>query len=297
VRKDIRKKFDVFFILPCALSSVAISLIFKLLSKYNIKLFPVILYNYLTAFAIGIFTGKNQESIIQSFDKQWIYIVPIVGLLLIFMFYIIGTSTQKVGIGITTVASKMSAVIPILFSILYYHESIGMLKIAGIILALVSIFFAVYTKNDTPDEQKKMLLPITLFLGAGLLDAVIKLAQTDFVQSQDTALFTGLSFGAAGIIGVVVSFFTKLKIKELISVQTIISGVIIGLANFGSMYFLISALNYGKLDSSVVYGINNVSIVVLSFILALFIFKEKFSVLNKTGLVLAFLSVILLIFA
>jgi len=52
------------------------------------------------------------------------------------------------------------------------------------------------------------------------------------------------------------------------------------------------ALESNVFDSSIVFGINNMGIVVLSVIIALIFFSEKLSNLNKAGIVLSILTIV-----
>ena len=56
---------------------------------------------------------------------------------------------------------------------------------------------------------------------------------------------------------------------------------------------LIKALQNKDFESSTLFTINNVGIVILSALLGFFIFKESFSVQNKIGIVLAILGIAL----
>jgi len=69
----------------------------------------------------------------------------------------------------------------------------------------------------------------------------------------------------------------------------------LGLVNFGSLYFIINALNTSKLNSSLVFALINISIVCLSAIIGILYFKEKLNKLNITGIILAILSLFLLV--
>lgn len=76
---------------------------------------------------------------------------------------------------------------------------------------------------------------------------------------------------------------------------TFLLGIILGAANFGSLYFLIAALNHAKLDSFLVFAVNNMSIVALSALLGTLLFKEKLYKINFAGIALAIASLYLLL--
>ncbi|NLI87628.1 MAG: hypothetical protein GX439_05200, partial [Bacteroidales bacterium] len=77
-------------------------------------------------------------------------------------------------------------------------------------------------------------------------------------------------------------------------------GVVLGLANFGSMYFMIAALNHinpatGKpAQGSVVFGINNIGVVVLGVLLGYTFFKERPTRLNWSGIALSVVAIFIL---
>jgi len=120
------------YLLLSILSSTAIAVIFKIQDRVKIKLFPVIVLNYITATVLGYSLTTIDISSLQIIQSDWIISGVLIGFFLIAGFYLIGYSTQKVGIAITTVSSKMSVVIPILFSMFYFNESKDAVKFIGI---------------------------------------------------------------------------------------------------------------------------------------------------------------------
>jgi uncharacterized membrane protein len=72
--------------------------------------------------------------------------------------------------------------------------------------------------------------------------------------------------------------------------KTLLSGVLMGLANFGSLYFLINALNELSLNNSIVFALNNTGVVLMSVIIALSLFRERISIVNKVGIALSIVT-------
>jgi uncharacterized membrane protein len=75
-------------------------------------------------------------------------------------------------------------------------------------------------------------------------------------------------------------------------------GFLLGSVNFGSIYFLVRALHYTsrtgwQMDSSVIFGANNISIVALSVLLGLLVFREKLRPVNWVGICLSALALLL----
>ena len=98
------------------LSATGIFLIFKILGQKNLPAFPAIIINYLTASTLGFLINADRIRLSAILDAPWVPISVIIGILFIVFFFVIARSSNEAGISITTVASKMSVVFPIAFS-------------------------------------------------------------------------------------------------------------------------------------------------------------------------------------
>ncbi len=281
------------YLILCIISSSGIMVIFKLAGRKKLDTFRIIVINYITAalmgFAIGGLPAKS------DIDAGWIHLAVIIGILFIVMFFVIALSTQKAGIAVTSVASKMSVVIPITFSIIYFKESVSILKIAGIVMALISVFLTTYDREKASKHGiQVVMLPVILFLGAGLIDSLIKYTQEVKLPGQNTIVFSSVLFSISAITGLIFSIFRREKIERKRLSFTAVTGVILGIVNFGSLYGIIMALQSNVFDSYVIFGINHMGIVVLSILIALVFFREKLSNLNKAGVILSVITIIFL---
>jgi len=210
------------------------------------------------------------------------------------MFFMIGYSIRISGVAVTTIAGKMSMVIPILFSILYFSEKTPAIKVGGLVLATVSVFLTVYRPISKKKNLWPVLLPLMIFLGSGLTDSIVKYAQTYFVPNSMSLLFSAMVFLTALIIGLIYILLRHKTITQSITIAELIGGTILGIANFGSLYYFIMALNNSKFDSSVVFGLNNICIVLFSILVGYLIFKEKLSKLNFAGVIMALAAILIL---
>ncbi|MBI9067770.1 MAG: hypothetical protein JEZ09_10795 [Salinivirgaceae bacterium] len=275
-------------------SSTIILLIFKIIEKQKVPIFPPIVINYITAASLGFVLNRSNPIVIFSEVPVWIYFSIIIGILLIVNFFFIGNATQKSGIAITTVSAKMSFVLPVLYSLLFdVNDVFTLAKAILLLLAMVSVFLVVLPNKYSLKGKMTIVYPILIFFGLGLLDSLIKYCQYNYISNpESSSIFSGVNFSIAGIIGLVVLLFSKKSRKTILNIKVLILGVALGAANFGSMYFIINALNALKYDNSMVFGINNIGVVVLSVLMAVLVFKEKYSKINWIGLII---SVIVLI--
>ena len=288
------------FIIFSILSSAGIYVVFKFLDRFKINTFNVIIVNYITATVFGVLLTNTQADILTIYKFEWFPYSIIIGILFIIMFVIIAKSSQVVGIAITTVSNKMSVIIPIAVSIII--DPLDILtnsKAIGIVLAILAVFLSVYRKRKVEFDPRNIYLPIILFLGMGLVDSFVKYAQHNYVADDVLPIFTVLLFAMAAISGLITKLFRRTSFKELINKKTLLWGVTLGICNYGSLYFLIKALNYKNnsgltMDGSIVFGINNLGVIALSVIIGLIVFKEKFLKINWVGIIISFIAIYIL---
>lgn len=279
------------FLLLSIISSTLITLVFKLVARRKIDVFSCIVINYPIAGLLGFVFSNFSGGFFLT--PKFVSAAVIVGILFIITFNLVGLCTAKAGMSVTTIASKMSLAIPISISFIFdSNDPITPNKIIGIGLAIVAVVLTTFKKSTTKGKGiLTILLPAILFVSMGLTDSMVKLAQLTAVPSHLSSIFSATVFGIAGIIGLTIAFLSG-KTTSIRKSETWLFGTALGIVNFGSLLFFLYALN-SDIDSSIVFGINNVAIVVLSATIGILFFKEKLSTLNLVG---AFASIISLIF-
>lgn len=276
--------------------STAIFIIFRAFEKFKVDTFSAIVVNYLVAGSVGILISDVSFSFNTMIHSPWSMNGFILGFFFISLFYIMATTAQKLGASVASIANKMALVVPVIFAIARYGDSFHFLKGLGILMALFGIYFA--TLKPKVEQKtfnwKLFFIPVLLFLGSGFIDTFIKYTQEFHLQESenDSKLFSSLIFATAFTIGIIISILRKGK--GFNQIQTWLGGIILGLINYGSIYFLILTFNHSSLESSVVFPINNMGVVIFTTILSFLFFKEKFSLKNKLGVFLSVLSILLI---
>jgi drug/metabolite transporter (DMT)-like permease len=292
------------FLLLSILSSTSIFIVFKLIGRYKVNTFSAIIVNYIIACSAGFFLSHSNPFTNEIFKSDWLPLSIFLGFLFITMFRLIGQSVHKVGVSTTSVATKMSVIIPILFTVaIETNDTLTFLKICGIALALIAVFLASYKPDKGHIQISTTLLPLMIFVGIGVLDSLVKYAQFRYVSNDLNPLFSGITFGIAGLTGILLLPFNQNAAKEFKRVKTWIFGIILGLSNFGSMYFFIRALNHintstgRQTQGSVIFGINNIGIVALGVFFGYLLFKERPTKLNWSGIALSLIAIVILTFS
>ncbi len=291
------------FLLLSIFSSTGIFLIFRLIEKRGIGTFPVIVINYIVPSALGFSLSRGILLDGAAFPLPFYFLATLIGVLFIVMFFVVGRSSQKAGMGITTIAGKMSVIFPIAFSILYDPEDVlSALKMVGILVTLPGVLLTVWKKKQDLPDPAYIYLPLILFIGMGVVDSLVKLAQYSYISEHNLSLFTAILFSISALVGLGISLFSKDRLLSLFRPGVLFWGICLGTVNFGSIYFLVRTLDHedpvtGKLDSSIVFGINNIGIVSLSLLLGFLLFSEKLSRQNIAGISICVLAIILLAFS
>ena len=154
------------------------------------------------------------------------------------------------------------------------------------------------------EENKEILsivilvfLPIILFFGMGLENSILIYAKEKFINESVSALFAATLFSVALLSGIILMLFKPSVFKGFAKPKTLVLGAILGLFNYGSIYFMLMTLNSGVFSNAVSYGIVNVGIVALTVLTGTVFFKEKLSKLNIVGVSLALITFVILTFA
>lgn len=290
----LRAKNLMIYLLLSILSSSVIFVTFKITERFQTNLMKLITVNYLVAALLGFSFNRHPISFLNILTSGWLPFALLIGFSFIIMFFLIGYSTRLSGIAVTTIAGKLSMVIPILFSLIYFSEKTTFLKITGLILATIAVFLTSYRPMNKSKNRLLFLLPMVIFLGSGITDSVVKYAQAYFVPNSLSLLFPAIVFLSALIIGLLYIMLKPGSNAKSITIAELIGGTVLGIANFGSLYFFILALNNSKLDSSIVFGINSLCIVLFSILTGTLLFSEKLSKVNFTGICMAVVAILIL---
>ncbi len=271
-----------------------IYVILRLFTNYKIDTFQAIVVNYFTSALLGVLlTGASQVQGEFAEAKGILPYALVLGILFISVFTCIGKSSQIFGVSTTSIADKLSLIFPVLFAFFVYSEPVTALKIMGIILSMVSIVFAVLGKKPNTNiiSQSVLFYPFIVFVGGGIISILINEVQLRFSTINYSTFLIGL-FGVAFSIGFVILLSQIIQKKSQFTAKNIIAGIGLGIPNFFSIYFLMLALNSGQ-ESSIVFPIVNIGIVVFATIAGLLLFKEQLKPINYFGVLLAIIAIAL----
>lgn len=282
------------YILLTIVFNSLIYVIFKLFELNNIKNLQAIVVNYLMCSLMGFFfTGASQFAQALPHFTSVIPYAVVLGLLFVTVFSCIGESTKRYGVSATSIADKLSFILPVIFAFFVYQEPVTALKIIGILLSMVAIVFAVIDSDADKDNTvpSSWYYPFVVFLGGGVISILLKEIQVRFPE-VNYSIFLVFLFGVAFLVGAILILVQWLRKRFQWHGKSILAGIGLGIPNYFSIYFLLQALDTIP-SSSIVFPVVNIGIVALSALFGLWFFKEHLKPINIIGLVLAILSIAL----
>lgn len=286
----------VFLILALS-CSVLLGFIFKLFARFQIDGFQAIVFNYATCFICGwVHLGQFPVQA-THFDAPWMPYAGILGFVFVSGFNLAALTVRHFGVTIGQIMQKMSILLSVPFAVLVYYESAGFWKIIGFVFALCAIVLVNWPKKKTPEMPNEasatpnlLWIPLGTWLLAGLLEILLVRVQKEHLTDMSNPTFIITIFGTAGLVGGMLAVLGWVTGRLRFAHRHVLAGIILGIPNYGSMFFMLRALDSG-LEGSFVFPVANVGIIVATTIGAVTLFAEKLSRLNWLGIALAILAI------
>ena len=173
--------------------------------KYNVDNLQALIVNYITAGICSYLFLDQDFSLGIVLNSVWLYHAIIIGTLFIIVFNFYAYGIQKVGISISTVANKMSLIIPVCAALFLYPEteSFTYLKGTAFFLALLGIYLSSTNGGKLSFDKKYLWLILLVFVGQGLSDSIFN----DFAQkfpNEGGYLFFMVLFFMATVSGILI---------------------------------------------------------------------------------------------
>jgi drug/metabolite transporter (DMT)-like permease len=282
---------SLFFLIASIILTAWLTISFKIIERLGINNLQAIVYNYIVCVITGSFVNGSFPVNSSLVRESWLPWALVMGCGFISMFNLAAYTVQKIGVAAATVAYKLSMVIPFVFSIYLYNEEATVLKIAGVALALLAVWFT--TRPAVNDKKEKKVswfvwaMPLLLFVGSGLLDTMIKYVEQAFINPGNQNAYLITAFCVAASVGLVILLFLFITERQRFSGKAVLAGICIGVPNYFSIWCLLGALKGYTGNSSAIIPINNMGIVLFTAMVAWLIFKEKLSATNWLGIALS----------
>lgn len=269
--------------------SVTVAVLLKLARRYRINVLQAVQWNYLFAIVLSAVFFKPDLSDLKAAPN---ILSLSLGILLPVLFLILAASVRRIGIVKTDIAQRLSLFIPVMASLYLFRENFNALKIAGLLVGFVAIFFTLSRKSQVKSESKNYIYPLLVFMGFGIIDVLFKqLALNKAIPYTTSLLFVFCVSFFVAICSVAYTVWVK---KQRLQFINFICGGILGVFNFGNILFYMKAHQVMAHNPSTVFAAMNMGVIILGSIIGILLFKEKVSRLNYLGIALALAAIVLI---
>ena len=209
------------------------------------------------------------------------------------VFLILIASIQHNGIVTTDAAQRLALFIPILAAWLLFDESFNSLKIAAFFVALPALLLIL--AKPSPKDKSNWMYASLVLLGFGVIDILFK--KIAMYTSLPFTTSLALVFSIALLFMILYVGYSMVFKGEQLHPKSIAFGALVGVFNFGNIFFYLKAHQEFSENPSTVFAGMNLGVIVLGSLVGTLVFNEKLSKINYLGLVLALVAIVLIVFS
>ena len=135
-----------------------------------------------------------------------------------------------------------------------------------------------------------------IFIGQGFADSTLKWAQENTLNDANNGAFFASTFIIAALLGSCFLTYEAIKGQHIFKLKNILWGIILGIPNYFTLYFFVKALSSEIFESSQIFPIVNMGVIILTAVSGIILFKEQLSRSNWFGILLAIIAISLITF-
>ena len=281
------------YLLLAIVCGATYSVFFKLFACRGVDSLQAIAFNYLTAFALGTaFACVSGDFVVPTGVASWGTAV-LLGSTFVGAFVLMARSTALTGVTLTTVASRVSLVIPVVCSFLLFPEGDAPRWVAvAVILAAMVMMFVPSGKKRTQQRLQRaslLLYPLGVWVLFGVNNFGLKWAQSVLIAPQESAMFSAIIFLFAVVFAAVALMVRRNK--RGFEWSALWGGVTLGVSNFFVTWGMLRCL--AEVPASIFFPTYHTTIVALVAVVGTVAFKERLSKVQWLGVAVAVLGIVM----
>lgn len=285
--------------------STGVFVAMRLFERLKLDNHQALMWNYVFASSTGFLVCKSFDTLPQLVAEPWFGLSILTGFWFIFTYLLMTASTQRSGVTVTSLSSKLSVVLPTLAGIVLFGEKINFVASMGIVLALVALVLVVNkgAKNSVNARDNVgiaykngwiiTLLPVFIFFGTGTGDILMKVTEQQHTGG-DMGFMIAFIYFVALVFGIIIVVWDIARGKSKWQWKSALGGIMLGVINYFSTYCVYNSMRY--FDNVMLFPIYNIGVVSLTALVGWLFFKEKLTWKNYLGLGIAIIAVILITF-
>lgn len=292
------------FFLLAVVFTVMLYLIMRAYPRYQVDSFHAVVFNYYSCVLTGLVLTPDLRVFTEvQWASEGTILTMALGAMFVTAFMLIGLTAQKVSVTATSLAGNMSLVIPVLFGLFVFrnnNKDFTALNYLGLVLALVALALgAIQRSPRTADagqiaKQTLWIFPVLTFFASGTNNTLINYLSSRYYPAGQITVFMIIACFGAMVIGTSILVYRIIAHGYQLKLRSVMGGLLLGVPNFLSLYFLLLALAAFGNSAAYVFPIYNILTMLVSALAAWVLYKERLNTLNKWGLVLAVVAIVLI---
>ena len=295
------------YFLLAVVFTVALYLIMRAFPRYGVHSFHAIVFNYYACVITGLVLSPNLTPYrLLNWSSTPTLLTLALGIMFVTAFVLIGQTTQKVSVTAASLTANMSLVIPVIFGLFIFKNANKIYTLwnyLGLVLALVALALggiqrkkAALPTEPAPDRLNWLVLalPLLTFVATGTNNTLINFLSMSYYQPEETITFTVIACIGAVLVSTLLLVGRVFFQGERVSLRSLTGGLLLGIPNFLSFYFLLKALGSFGNSAAFVFPIYNILTMMASAAAAWLFFRERLNTYNRLGLLLAVVAILLI---
>ncbi|NGR09115.1 EamA/RhaT family transporter [bacterium SGD-2] len=273
--------------------SVAVSVLLKMARSRHIQIDQAIAFNYVMAGSLcWLLLGPRPETLMHT-TAPWPLLIAL-GLLLPSIFLVMAKAVQQAGIVLSDVAQRLSLLLPLIAAFTIFGETATQGKLTGIAVALVALAALLWRPGNANAQAPgghggalAIALLLGVWFGYGTIDILFK------QMAKTGSAFPTTLFGAFVMAGLVSFAYLVLR-RATWNTRSMLAGLLLGLLNFGNIYFYVRAHQIYSENPTLVFSAMNIGVISLGTLVGAGVFRERIHAINYAGVALAIVAIIIL---
>jgi multidrug transporter EmrE-like cation transporter len=194
-------------------------------------------------------------------------------------------------LSLTTLIVSFSLMLPTLYGLIFRNDPISIGLFPGLVLLAASLVLINKRDAEVKINPKWVISVIFAFLGNGFCTIAQNVQQVRFSGNYKSE-FMIIALAITAVAALVMTLIKERKIIQKQSPLCYSLGVICGAAN-GAVNYIVMVLSL-RMHASVMFPIISAGGILMAAILSMTVYREKLSKLQKIGLALGILAIIVL---
>lgn len=194
-------------------------------------------------------------------------------------------------LGLTSLVTSYSLIIPTFYGILFLNENPSPMLYIGLGLLFASIFLINFVKGEKKPTIKWLIFVTLALFGNGVCTTAQKVQQLNQNKAYKNEFMAIALFLVTLVCLIFALCYHKKDFKPVFTKPVIIIPVICGVAN-AVVNYLVMVLS--RLPASLLFPVISAGGIILTGIISLTIYKERFTKQQILGMILGILSVVFL---